>query len=317
MTRPSDPVILIWGESDFLLREAAGRLLEGVRPTEVEGAAWRPGVTADLATASLLGDQRALLVTGLQAGPSDALDEIARYALEPNPEARLVLTYVVSPRAKGPPARVMKTLQGRARIERIAIDRKDLARWVGERARKAGVKATAAGASALVETVGEDPAVLGQSVAQIADAFPDEGLTPATVAAQFRGFGERRIFELCDAAFGGNGRDALRYLAAMLGAREQPLAILGGVAARVRDLLRVRSLPPSMPLKDVAREAGLRFDWQARRYREQAGRYDPEDLSDIHRRVVDADAQLKQGGQGDVVLTMLVTRIANGAARAR
>lgn len=221
-----------------------------------------------------------------------------------------MLTYVVSPRAKGPPAKVAKLLQGRARIERIAVERKDLPRWVGQRATKLGVKATPAGATALVETVGEDPAVLAQSVAQLADAFHEEGVTPATVAAQFRGFGERRIFELCDAAFGGNARDALRYLAAMLGAREQPLAILGGVAARVRDLLRVRSLSPSMPLKDVAREAGLRFDWQARRYREQAGRYEPEELADIHRRVVEADAQLKQGGQGDVVLTMLVTRIA-------
>lgn len=311
------PVVLLWGESDFLLREAAGRLLEGIRPTEVEGAAWRPGSTADLATPSLLGEDRALLVTGLQAAPSEALDEIARYALEPNPDARLVLTYVVSTRAKAPPAKVLKQLQGRARIERIAIERKDLARWVAERARKRGVRATPAGAAALVETVGEDPSVLGQSVTQIADAFPEEGLTPSTVAAQFRGFGERRIFELCDAAFGGNARDALRYLAAMLGAREQPLAILGGVAARVRDLLRVRSLPPSMPLKNVAREAGLRFDWQARRYREQAGRYEPHHLADIHRRVVEADAQLKQGGQGDVVLAMLVTRIAEGAARAR
>lgn len=306
--------MLVWGESDFLLREAASRLFEGARATEVEGAAWRPGLTADLATPSLLGEERALLVTGLQAAPSEALDEIARYALEPNPDARLVLTYVVSARAKGPSAKVMKTLQGRARIERIAIDRKELARWVGERARRAGLRATPAGAAALVETVGEDPSVLAQSVSQLADAFPEEGLTPSTVAAQFRGFGERRIFELCDAAFTGNGRDALRYLAAMLGAREQPLAILGGVAARVRDLLRVRSLPPSMPLKDVAREAGLRFDWQARRYREQAGRYDPEDLAEIHRRVVEADALLKQGGQGDVVLSMLVTRIAGGAA---
>lgn len=281
-----------------------------MRPSEIEAAAWRPGTTADLATPSLLGEERGLLVTGLQAAPAEALDEIARYALEPNPDARLVLTHVVSPRAKGPPAKVLKLLQGRARIERVAIDRKDLPRWVLERAKKHDLKATPAGATALVETVGEDPAVLGQSVAQIADAFRDEGLTPATVAAQFRGFGERRIFELCDAAFGGNARDALRYLAAMLGAREQPLAILGGVAARARDLLRVRSLPPAMPLKDVAREAGLRFDWQARRYREQAGRYEPEDLADIHRRVVEADAHLKQGGQGDVVLTMLVTRIA-------
>lgn len=309
------PVLLLWGESAFLLREAAQSAAAGARIAAVEGGEWRTGALTDLATPSLFGEARALIVTDLQDAPAEALEALAAYALEPNPEARLVLTCGVSGRAKGPPARISKMLQGRATIRRVAVEKRDLPRWVRDRAGLHGTSATPAGATALVETVGEDPAVLDRSVAQIADAFPAEGLTPATVAAQFRGFGERRIYELCDAAFSGNDRDALRYLAAMLGAREEPLAILGGVAARLRDLLRVRDLPPDMPPKDLARAAGLRFDWQARRYREQASRYAPEDLAALHERVVEADAVLKQGGRGDVVLPMLVTAIAGRPAR--
>jgi DNA polymerase III delta subunit len=96
----------------------------------------------------------------------------------------------------------------------------------------------------------------------------------------------------------------------MLEAREEPLVILGGIASRLRDLIRVRSLPPGLPRSEVARAAGLRFDWQARRYLEQATRYSEEDLARLHGDLVDADETLKQGGSGEVVLPVLVTRIA-------
>jgi DNA polymerase-3 subunit delta len=201
-------------------------------------------------------------------------------------------------------------LQGRAEIERVGIDRKELPDWVRRLAAERGVPATPDGARALVETVGEDPAQLDQAVAQLAAAYAEEGVTAGTVALQFRGFGERRIWELCDAAFGGNAPQALRHLAAMLEAREQPLAILGGVAARLRDLIRVRALPPRTPPKEVARTAGLRFDWQARRYVQQARRFTEDELARLHECAVDADRMLKVGAQGEVVLPMLVARIA-------
>jgi DNA polymerase III delta subunit len=130
------------------------------------------------------------------------------------------------------------------------------------------------------------------------------------VAAQFRGFGDRRIWDLCDAAFGKDAPTALRYLAAMLAAGDEPLAVLGGIAARLRDLLRVRALPRTLPPGQVAKAAGLRFDWQARRYREQAARFSEDELVDLHARAGEADRLLKMGGTGDVVLTMLVSRIA-------
>lgn len=310
-----DPVVLFWGESRFLLREAAAAAAEDTRPTEVPGGEWRPGVLADLATPSLFGEERALIVSDLQDAPTEAVEGVARYALEPSTGSRLILTCTVSGRAKGPPAKVAKMLQGRAKIRRVAVEKRDLPGWVRDRARRHGTTATPRGASALVETVGEDPAVLDRSVAQLADAFQGEGVTPATVAAQFRGFGERRIYELCDAAFSGNAPGALRSLAGMLEAGEQPLAVLGGIAARLRDLLRVRDLPPAMPPKELARAAGLRFDWQARRYREQAARYAPEDLRALHERVIEADGLLKQGGRGDVVLPIVVTAIAGRPAR--
>lgn len=307
--RTRAPVVLLWGESDYLLRLEAAEALEGVRPTEVDAADWQPGATADLATPSLFGEARALLVTGGQQLRDEALTEVATYAEAPSPDATLIVAVIVSSRAKGPPAAVARALKGKAEVRRVAVDRKDLPSWVRARARARGMNADPAGAAALVQTVGEDPAVLDQAVEQLRAAHP-EGLTTETVAAQFRGFGDRRVWELCDAAFGRNLPAATRTLAGLLQSREEPLAILGGISSRLRDLLRVRSLPERIPPAELARAADLRFEWQARRYREQARRFTPGELAEIHARIVEADRALKLGAAGDVVLPMVVTKIA-------
>lgn len=90
--------------------------------------------------------------------------------------------------------------------------------------------------------------------------------------------------------------------------------ILGGIASRLRDLLRVRSLPERMPPAEAAKQAGLRFDWQVRRYREQARRFTLEELVAIHERVAWADEALKSGATADVVLPMLIAAIAGEPA---
>ena len=304
------PVVLLWGESPFLLRETAKRLLGEAPVTEVEGSAWRPGMSSDIATPSLFGESRAMLLTGVQDLDKEGLEEIAAYALEPNPDAKLVMTAVVSARARGAPVKLTKMLQGRAEIERVAVDRREIPDWVRTRAAARGVPATADGARALVETVGEDPALLDQAIVQVSGAFAEEGLTARTVAAQFRGFGDRKIWDLCDAAFVGDGPQALRHLTAMLAARDQPLAILGGIASRLRDLIKVRAVPPGTPPGQVAKVAGLRFDWQAKRYLQQARRYTEHELADLHARLLETDRLLKVGAQGDVVLPMVVAAIA-------
>ena len=86
--------------------------------------------------------------------------------------------------------------------------------------------------------------------------------------------------------------------------------ILGGIASRLRDLIRVASLPPRMSSSEVAAAANLRFDWQARRYRDQARRTGLEELIRLHALVVDSDRALKGGWSGEVLLPSLVAVMA-------
>ena len=304
----SPPVSLLWGEDEFLLREAALELLGDLQPVEVDGGLWRGGETADLATPSLFGERRALLVSNAKALPDEGVRELARYLEAPDPGAPLVLVAVVGDRAKAPAA-LVKLVKGVGTVTEVKIQRKELPGWLLKRATAKGLDLAPDGAAGLVDTLGEDPGALERSLDQLATAFSGERITREIVARQFRGLGEQHVWDLCDKAFSRDLPGAMRSLRTLLEAGEAGLMLLGAITSRLRDLIRVASLPERLAPAEAARMAGLRFDWQVRRYREQAKRFSPEELAGLHERITWADRALKSGATDDVVLPMLVAAI--------
>jgi DNA polymerase III subunit delta len=307
-------VYLLWGEDDFLLREAAFEILGDLQPSEVDAGAWQGGELGDLATPSLFGERRALLVNDCRSLPDEATTELAAYLTSPDPDAPLVLLARVGDRAKAPAA-LVKLVQPVGTVREVKVARKDLGAWVVGRAKMKGLNLAPDAGPALIQTLGEDPAALEQALDQLASAFSGQRLTRETVAKQFRGLGDQHVWDLCDKAFSRDLPGAMRSLQTLMHGRDDALMILGGIASRLRDLLRVRALPERLPPAELAKRAGLRFDWQARRYREQARRFSMEELIDIHSGIAEADRALKSGATDDVVLPVLVTRIAGEAAR--
>jgi DNA polymerase-3 subunit delta len=298
------------GEDEFLLRDAALTRIQsaGVEATEVDGRLWQGGETADLATPSLWGDRRGLLVVNAHALPDAGARELEQYVASPSPDAVLVLT--ATPRGGKPPAWAQAVKEAGGVVEPVALRKQDLQRWLVRRAERQRLKLSPPGASALVAVLGERPAELDQAVIQLGAAFGDRPVGPAEVRAQFEGLGEQRVWDLCDRAFGGRLPEALVALRAILDDREDALVILGGIASRVRDLIRVRSLPDRLPSAEALKRTGVRFDWQIRRYREQAGRFTPEELAALHGRVVEADRAIKGGVPGSVLLPTIVAAMA-------
>jgi DNA polymerase III delta subunit len=145
---------------------------------------------------------------------------------------------------------------------------------------------------------------------QLASVFPGRRVGPQEVAGQFRGLGEQKTWDLCDRAFAKDLPGAIRSLRAIEEGGDEAIMVLGGIAARVRDLLRVRSLPDRLPPGEVAKQAGLRFDWQSRRYQQQARNFSMEELVSLHDRITEADRSLKSGAPGDVVMPTLIAAIA-------
>ncbi len=314
-TEPRPPAFLLWGTDAFLLREAAFEILADVRPREVDGSAWEGGETSDLSTPSLFGEPRALLVSNAKALPAEAIRELSAYLEGPDPDARLVLTALVGDRAKAPAA-LVKLVQPVGRISELKVQRKELPTWLLRRARTKGLDLAPDGAAALVETLGEEPGALEQALDQLASTFPGERVTAAAVARQFSGLGEQHVWDLCDRAFAKDLPGAMRSVRTLLEGGSAGLLVLGGITSRLRDLLRVGSLPERMPPAEAAKLAGLRFDWQVRRYREQAKRFSMQELVALHERVAWADRALKSGATDDVVLPLVVSAIAGEPAAA-
>ena len=158
----SGPIHLLWGHDDFLLRAAALELFGDVRPREVDAAEWAGGETADLATPSLFGEARGLLVSNARALRDEAVTELRRYVSAADPNAILVLTATVGERAK-PPAGLLKLVEGAGSVREVRLQRKELGGWIGKRATATGLNLAPEGVQALTETIGEDPAALDQA----------------------------------------------------------------------------------------------------------------------------------------------------------
>jgi DNA polymerase-3 subunit delta len=303
------PVILLWGEDAFLLREAALQLLGNLRATEVDAGEWQGGELQDLATPSLFGEPRALLVTDCRSLPKDALGELASYLSAPDPDAPLVLACTTAERGK-PPAALVKIVEPVGEVRQVQIQRKELEPWLVQRAKTAGLDLTPPAARALVDTLGEDIGQLAAAVEQLTGAFQGQQVTPALIHTQFRGLGEQKSWDLCDRAFGKDLPGAIRSLRSIEEGGDDALMVLGAIAARLRDLMRVRALPDRLPPAQLAKQAGLRFEWQARRYQQQARNFSLERLVAIHQEVAETDRALKSGAPGEVVMPVLIASIA-------
>lgn len=303
-------MVLFWGEDEFLLRLAAHEELakRDVHATEVDGRDWQGGETSDLATPSLWGEARALLVIEAQGLPEAGTNEVSAYVGSPSPDAVCVLTVVT--RGKSPPPLAKAVTAGGGSVRSVALRRQDLSKWLLDRSRAHGLRLAGPATVELSAVLGEDPATLDQALEQLASAFPGKTVGPEEVRSQFQGLGEKQVWDLCDQAFAGRLSQALVVLRTLLEQKMDPLIILGGVAARARDLIRVRSVPDRTPPAAAAKAAGLRFEWQLKRYREQAARFTPDELAALLEQVVDTDRAIKGGMPGDLVLVALVAAMA-------
>jgi DNA polymerase III subunit delta len=313
MSAPSKPapfpVLLLWGEDAFVLREAALQHLGELDATEVDAGEWQGRELGDLITPSLFGDRRALLVTDCRNLSKDAIAGLASYLAAPDPDAPLVLCCTTAERGKVP-ATLQKLVEPVGQMQQVQVARKDLEQWLVGRAKRAGTELSPAAARTLVDVIGTDAGQLAASVEQLTAAYAGRRVSSVEVHAQFRGLGDQKTWDLCDRAFGKDLAGAIRTLRAIEEAGDDALMVVGGIAARLRDLLKVRSLPDRLPPGRVAKEAGLRFEWQARRYQQQARNYSVDELVVLHERIAEADRALKSGASGNVVMPVLIAAIA-------
>src|SRR5207247_7045673 len=138
-------VALFWGDDEFLVRQAALGLIEaqGLHAAEVEASEWQGGELFDLATPSLWGERRALLIAGCQHLPELGTREVRSYIEAPSPDALCVMTLI----SRGKSPALVKAVQAsQGLVRQVVMKRQDLPKWIIERARVKGAQLAPAGA---------------------------------------------------------------------------------------------------------------------------------------------------------------------------
>ncbi len=227
--KTAPPVTLLWGEDDFLLREAALAILGDTKATEVDAAAvgGRASSRVSRRRRSSVSLGR-LLVNDAKSLRKETLEEIARYLDAPDPDATLVLSCVVAERGKVP-AGLQKLVEPVGEVRKVDIARRELEPWLVARAKaararpgdpRAPARSSRHSAPSPVSWSRRSNSSRTRSPASASDLVR----SPSSSA----GLGEQKTWDLCDRAFGKDLPGAIRSLRSIEEGGDEALMVLGG-----------------------------------------------------------------------------------------
>ena len=238
-------VHLLTGDDDLLLQRATQRLLDQLTSADAELSvdtydASELDALPELRTQSLFGGRVCAVVRGVQAARAELKGELEDYLEAPDDHAVLVLV-----------------AQGTGRIQKIArlakqhgeVTKVDTPpdwktnEWqaiVVDEFRRGGRTAAPDAVTAILDHAGLDPSVIAMRVAQVVAATDGGQITVDDVERVVEGHGRRSGFELADAIADRDAAQALTLLRGSLESGEAPLALLGAITFRFRQLQQVR-----------------------------------------------------------------------------
>ena len=167
-----------------------------------------------------------------------------------------------------------------------------------------GREADGAALNAVLEHAGNDAGVIASKVAQVVAAIvPGRRIGVEDVEQSIEGHGTRGPFAVADAVEGRDPAAAIIGLRGALEAGDAPLAVLGALASRMRQLLQVRG---GAPASEVGVSPG-RHKMLAR----GARNFTPGELAWCHDRIARADLDLKGSDlPADVLIEVAVIELA-------
>lgn len=310
------PVHLIAGDDDLLLQRELERVLADLREQDPELSVEVHDATEtehlpELRTASLFGGRTCVVLRGVEGLKGDLKYEVESYLEAPSDEAVLVLV-----------ARGVGKVQKIAKLAKQRGERSDVkapAEWddsgwerlVGEEFRRLERKADASAISAIRAHAGTVPGAIASKVAQVCAAEPSAPtLTADHVEASVEGHGKVSGFAVADSVVDRDPGAAIVALRGALESGEAPLALLGALTYRFRQLLQIRGGAD-------AKTAGVPPS-QFRRYKAQAASFGPGELAWCHDRLAQLDVDLK-GSElpDDLVLELGVIELATSRSVGR
>ncbi len=270
---PPREVCIVFGDESFLRRQVLLRLREAVLGgdegdfslSQFDGNRTElRDVRDELSTVAMFGGDRRMVVVD-EADPfiTRYRAELEDYVAEPSPNGVLVLE------AKSLPAntRLYKAVAASGLlVDCNAPPTAKLARWLVDWAEQTHrVQLGQPAAEMMLELVGPELGLLDQELAKLALIAEGRKITPEMVGQSVGGWRAKTAWVMLDAALQGNAREAIMQLDRLLASGEQPIGILGQIAASLRRfaaatrlVLQAEQAGRRVQLRGSLEEAGIR-----------------------------------------------------------
>jgi DNA polymerase III subunit delta len=310
------PVVLVSGSESLLAERAVATVIAAVKErepdvevTRLQGAGYTAGTLGVVASPSLFGEARVVVVEGVEAATDALVADGLAYVAAPEQDVVLVLQHGGGQRGKKLLDAVRSSGAPVVVCEPIKKDA-DKTAFVTAELRRAGRRGDASGVRALVEAVGADLRELAAACAQL--AADTSGVIGADVVARYYGGRiEATGFRVADAAIAGETGQAVALLRHALATGADPVPLVAALAAKLRVLAKVAASRGRSA--NAVRDLGL-APWQVDRARKDLARWTPEGLASAITAVAQADAEVKGAGRDPVfAVERAVLRVASAA----
>jgi DNA polymerase-3 subunit delta len=314
-------VALLHGPETLLLDDAVGRVTRGLFPDGGDLTLSREildsrdaGIEGIVQAALLLpwtGSRRLVVARGIEELGARAADPLAGYCRTPNPSTVLML---LAPQALAATHWLHKAIPRPLAIAVQAPVGRQLVAWLRTRARAQGIELTEDAAALLVQLAGDDLTHLCGEVekAALAGGADNRRVSAAEVRAVVGETRARHVFDLTRALVEGDRATALVLLSTLLGAGEDPFALLGMLAREARAAWRAADgLKTGRPEDEIARGLG-RPPGAAAAMIERARALRPDLAARQLRRCWEAERRLKLGGAPRAELALLIADLCAG-----
>jgi DNA polymerase-3 subunit delta len=314
-------VALLHGPEVLLLDDAVGRVTRGLFPDGGDLTLSREildsrdaGVEGIVQAALLLpwtGSRRLVVARGIEELGARAADPLAGYCRAPNPSTVLML---LAPQALTATHWLHKAIPRPLAIAVQPPIGGPLVAWLRTRARAQGIELTEDAAALLVQLAGDDLIHLCGEVekAALAGGADNRRVSVAEVRAVVGETRARHVFDLTRALVERDRAAALVLLSALLGAGEDPFALLGMLAREARAAWRAADgLSAGRSENEIARGLG-RPPGPAAAMIERARALRPDLAARQLQRCWEAERRLKLGGAPRAELSLLIADLCAG-----
>ncbi len=324
-------IYLIYGDDSLSVEEALASLrpdadaegLGDVNTTTLDGASVSLAeLEAAWSTVPFLADRRTVIVRNLLARIEQGRGRGSGRSATPEGEwagvgERLVgvpestdLIFVDGAVSRGNP--LLRELRPHAEVREFRLPTiRDMPGWVRQRADRMGAAIEPSAISALVDAIGNDTRLVDMELQKLALYRSGSVIQRQDVEAMVSYVREANIFAAVDAALEGRAGIALRMAHQLLEAGRPPTYVITMLARQVRFLILAKDLKERGFAQD---EIGRRISisgYPLTKTMQQEGRFTTDRLTEIHRRLLEADLSIKTGAADEeMALDNLIVSLA-------